>query len=239
VESWTQFFKNFGSFNSEEINSELSTDDFYIYLSSLNNVFQINEDYEKYLNDSYVNFKWPDEPVIGLQIRRGEIVKNNGNIDESWNTNSGINYARPLYSIDEYMNGVEIINEKLNYKHIFVSTDSLETIDYLVENYPKYNFLYNNFNRESFLRYNGNPSSVALEFDIAKNEQLIKHYTDSCILDLLSLSKCSSYVGGMTHSEYGICGWFLQMCNQKSITPYFNVEGELDLVNGSLKMLLV
>ena len=49
---------------------------------------------------------------------------------------------------------------------------------------------------------------------------------------------CQGYVGGMSWSEYGICGWFLQMVKQKKITPYINIEGTLDLNGTSVGMLL-
>lgn len=238
IESWSNFFDDFSITNKESQNFSYVPNDFFLYLSCLNNVFKINKNYFEELKIKYLNFDWPSEQVVGLQIRRGEIVKNDGDINNSWNSRVGVGHgARPIYSIDDYINGVKKINP--NTKYIFVSTDSDETIDFLVENYPDFVFLSANYDRNKFLRYNGSPGTVALEFDISKNQNLIEHYTDSCILDLYLLSKCNMYVGGMTYSEYGMLGWFLQMINQKKITKYYNVEGTLDLVNGNLKMLLI
>ena len=52
------------------------------------------------------------------------------------------------------------------------------------------------------------------------------------------LSQCQGFVGGMKHSEYGVCGWLLQMVEQKSITPYYNLEGEFELNGSPVGMLL-
>lgn len=46
------------------------------------------------------------------------------------------------------------------------------------------------------------------------------------------------YVGGMSYSEYGLSGWFLQMAEQKAITPYYNIEGEFCLTGHPVQMLL-
>jgi hypothetical protein len=53
------------------------------------------------------------------------------------------------------------------------------------------------------------------------------------------LSNCDAYVGGMCWSEYGATGWFLQIGNKKSITPYYNVEGKFDLNSKQVGLLLI
>jgi hypothetical protein len=238
--SWNTLFNNidrdFYSISSEN----KSVDDFYLYLACLDHTFSINENQKNYLSSLYGEIELPNKPIIGLQIRRGEIVKSNGDVNESWNANAGVsNGARPIYQIDDYMVGVQKIAEYLNTNYVFVSTDSLETIQYLVENYKDYVFLHHNYDRTKFVRYNGNPAEVALEFDIVKNESLTQHYTESCIMDLDMLSKCDGYVGGMKHSEYGLCGWLLQMVKKEKVTPYYNVEGDFNLSGGDLNLLLL
>ncbi len=237
---WSKFFKDFSLIEKQIPDTGVvsTPDDFILYLACLDRVFRIEDSYFNELSGKYCNFEWPNEHVVGLQIRRGEIVRSDGDIKNSWNSRSGVGHgARPIFSIEDYMEGLKKMNVPA--KYIFVSTDSSETIDFLREKYQDFIFISANYDRSKFLRYNGSPGTVALEFDISRNEDLIEHYTDSCILDLYLLSKCDSYVGGMTHSEYGILGWFLQMINKRKITKYYNVEGTLDLVNGNLKMLLV
>lgn len=196
-----------------------------LYLACLDHVFCLNQELENIIQNNELNYEWPNEPVCGLQIRRGEIAKNTTNTDGAW-------HGRKIYSLDEYMEKTKQICDILNTNKIFVSTDSSETIDYLKEKYTDYTFFSNNYNKTLFIRYDTNwkkefVESPSLELQICKKPELIKHYTNSCLSDLICLSKCQGYVGGMSMSEYGICGWFLQMAKQKKITPYFNIEGNL------------
>jgi len=232
-ESWSNIFKPIediinltdGNFTEEKIN------DFIVYLTCLGHTFRLENAFEKYLIERYANVMWPDNmPICGLQIRRGEIVPQHGDIKQAWN-------GRPLFHVKDYMIGVEKVCNALNTENVFVSTDSVEVIDYLTNNYRNYNFIYNNFNRKLFISYTG--SDPHLEIDLQKQPQLIQHYTESCLIDLLCLSRCKGFIGGMSFSEYGVCGWFLQMVKQKKIYPYFNVEGELDFNNPRNGMLLV
>ena len=231
-DAWNKIFKPIErSVDKEFTNITNEVNDFYLYITSLSHIFTVNDEYKDRLYDKYVNFDLPDK-IIGLQIRRGEIVPKDGNVDDAWN-------GRPIYHIDDYMNGIELISNKIGTKNIFVSTDSKETIDYLINNYKEYNFYYNNFDRELFLRYGGKDTNVGLEFDLLKNIDLISHYLDSGVIDLLMLSNCDAYVGGMSWSEYGATGWFLQMGNKKCITPYYNVEGEFDINSKQVGLLLI
>jgi hypothetical protein len=136
------------------------------------------------------------------------------------------------------MKGAIGVCEQLDTRDIFVSSDSSETIDYLKNNYKNYNFYMNKYDRNLFVRFQGDPSKVNLERDLQEDPSLIEHYTESCLIDLYVLSKCHGYVGGMRDSEYGICGWLLQMYQNKSITPYFNIEGEFKLDGYPVGMLL-
>lgn len=237
--AWNNYFNsfNFSHLDDVEINE---VNDFYLYLSSIDYVFNLKSEFVESMDNKYKTFQWPNEPVIGLQIRRGEIVTNDGDINKSWNSRTGLQHgSRPIFSIEDYMDGLKSINETYGYKYIYVSTDSSETIDFLVKNYPEYTFLYNNYERTKFLRYDGNPNKVALEFDIEKHPELTELYTESCLMDLYYLSNCKMYVGGMSHSEYGICGWFLQMVKQQSITPFYNVEGRFNVENTNIGLLLL
>jgi hypothetical protein len=228
-ESWSNIFSDLEDF--AQIESEYSQNsnlnNFFLYLACLDHTFRVNPDFSESI--SKIISDLPSEKVCGMQIRRGEIVPKDGASPSS---------CRPIYSIDEYVDGLRIVCEKLSTNNVFVSTDSDETVDYLVENYKEFNFIFNKYDRSFFLRFDGN-KEPALEFDLQSRPELIRHYTETCIADLISLSKCHGYVGGMKHSEFGICGWFLQMVKQQNIGPYFNVEGDLDLKNGPLKMLLL
>ncbi len=238
-ESWSNFFEL--PDNSIESDGELksSIDDLYLYLACLKHTFKLKETLKEHLINKYTDFD-VNQDFIGLQIRRGELVPKNGSIEESWNNITASQYGgRPIYSIDEYMQGVKEISEKTGIINIYVSTDSEETIKYLNENYTEFNFFVSKYDRSKFIRYEGDPSTVALEFDVFRNQHLIEHYTDSCLIDLYLLSKCKAYVGGMVWSEYGLTGWFLQICEQQKITPYFNVEGVFETDGKQIKLLLI
>jgi hypothetical protein len=175
---------------------------------------------------------FPEGPVCGLQIRRGEIVPKDGNIDNAWK-------IRDLFTLDQYMDATKKICNELGTNKIFVSSDSKETLEYLEKNYTEYEFISNRYDRSLFVRFEGDSSNVSLERDLQLNPKLIKHYTETCLIDLYMLSQCQGFVGGMKHSEYGICGWFLQMAEQKCITPYYNLEGEMELNGFPVGMLLI
>lgn len=231
--SWLNLFKDI----EDEVvapffgNEYPALPDFILYLSCLDHIFRLNADLEVRLIREYMNVIWPKDMVVcGLQIRRGEIVPKDGNIKNAW-------AGRPIFEIDDYILGLKEICSKLNTNTVFVSTDSQEVLNYLNNNYKEYNFIYNNFDRTQFLSYEGQEPN--LEIDLQKRPELIKLYTESCLIDLYCLARCKGYVGGMTNSEYGICGWFLQMAKQKTIYPYFNVEGQLDLNNPRNGLLLI
>jgi hypothetical protein len=233
-QSWNNLFKpilDIVEIDSPDQSGALS--DFYLYLACLDHTFRLNEQFENQLKNTMLNYDWPDQPVCALQIRRGEMVPKDGSVKLSWT-------GRPIYTVDDYMVGIDIVSQKLGSKHVFVSTDSQETIDYLNQNYSnKYNFFSNIYDRNLFIRYDGDCNSVHLSIDLQKQQNLIQHYTESCVSDLIALSKCNGYVGGMKHSEYGLTGWFLQMIKQQKITPYYNVEGDFNLNDQPVGMLLL
>ena len=207
-----------------------SAESLFLYLACLSHVFRFRPGFADRLMQAH-RADFPEEPVCGLQIRRGEIVPKGGNIEDAWK-------IRPLYTIDEYMDGAKQVCDVIGARHIFLSSDSSETIDYLRERYHNYNFIVNRYDRELFLRYQGDHSRVNLEADLQMNPGLTRHYTESCLIDLYMLARCKGYVGGMSYSEYGLSGWFLQMAEQKAITPYYNIEGEFCLTGHPVQMLL-
>ncbi len=231
-ESWLNLFKNIEDEIICSLNKEnLNISDFILYLACLDHIFRLNDNLQNNLKLEYGNIIWPEDKVVcALQIRRGEIVPKDGNIKNAWK-------GRPIFEIDDYINGLKEICAELRTNTVFISTDSREVINYLINNYKEYNFIYNNFDHTKFITYEGGEPN--LEIDLQKKPELIKLYTESCLIDLDYLSKCQGYVGGMTNSEYGLCGWFLQMTKQKKIYPYFNVEGELDLNNSRTGLLLL
>jgi len=233
-QSWTNLFKDIKDIidleNLQQAEGYLS--EFYLYLSCLNHTFRLNEQFQNHLNSTILNYTWPSTPVCGLQIRRGEMVSPDGNIKQSWT-------ERPIFTIDDYIKGLDIVCEKLGTNNVFISTDSLETIDYLNNNYSQYNFISNLYDRNLFIRYDGDASTVHLSIDLQSKQHLIQHYTESCIADLICLSRCQGYVGGMKYSEFGVTGWFLQMIKQKQITPYYNVEGDFNLQDKPVGLFLL
>lgn len=233
-QSWTHIFKNITDIidlqNLQQAEGQLC--EFYLYLASLDHTFRLNPEFENHINSTLLDYKWPSLPVCGLQIRRGEIVPPDGSVEKSWT-------ERPIFTIEDYVKGLDIVCDKLETNNVFVSTDSLETIDYLKNNYPKYNFISNPYDRNLFIRYDGDASTVHLSVDLQSQPHLIQHYTESCMADLICLSRCQGYVGGMKHSEFGVTGWFLQMIKQQKITPYYNVEGEFKLDDKPVGLLLL
>lgn len=230
--SWERLFNPIENVSeAPDINPDsFNSGSFFLYLACLSHIFRFNEIFEKHLFSTY-KAEFPEGPVCGLQIRRGEIVPKDGDINKSWN-------IRELFTLDDYMVGAKEVCEKLGTKSIFVSSDSSETLEYLKDNYPDYNFIVNKYDRNLFVRFQGDPSKVNLERDLQLNPELIEHYTETCLIDLYMLSQCQGFVGGMRHSEYGVCGWFLQMAEQKSITPYYNLEGNFELNGFPVGMLL-
>lgn len=230
--SWRRLFNPIeDQIEKEDIDpNSFNSGSFFLYLACLSHVFRFNEMFGKHLLEKY-KAEFPKTPVCGLQIRRGEIVPKDGDINKSWK-------IRELFTLDDYMAGAKEVCDKIGTRTIFVSSDSSETIEYLQENYKDYNFIVNKYDRNLFVRFQGDPSKVNLERDLQLNPGLIEHYTETCLIDLYMLSQCQGFVGGMKHSEYGVCGWFLQMIEQKSITPYYNLEGEFELNGFPVGMLL-
>jgi hypothetical protein len=230
--SWSRIFNNVEDISvNEDIDPNLyNSDSFFLYLACLSHVFKFNDGFKKYLFERY-KADFPEGPVCALQIRRGEIVPKDGDINKSWK-------IRDLFTLDQYMERTKEVCNKIGTNKIFVSSDSSETIEYLAENYPEYDFISNKYDRNLFVRFQGDPSKVNLERDLQLNPGLIQHYTETCLIDLYMLSQCQGFVGGMRHSEYGVCGWFLQMAEQNAITPYYNLEGEFELDGFPVGMLL-
>lgn len=238
-DSWCNYFLPIEDLIESDDKSTAELEDFYLYLACLSHVFRISQVAKSSLFTKYVDFD-SSQDMIGLQIRRGELVPNSGSVKESWSEKNASNFGgRPIYEIDDYMIGVSMISEATGIKNVYVSTDSAETIDYLKTNYTDYTFYYAKFDRDKFIRYNGDPSKVALEFDVFRNQHLIELYTESCLIDLYMLSECNAFVGGMVWSEYGITGWLSQIAKKRKITPYYNVEGEFDTNGQQTKLLLL
>lgn len=238
-DSWCNFFEPIEDIIKSTEDNINDVEDFYLYLACLSHVFRLNSKMESELLRKYINFDISQD-MIGLQIRRGELVPSSGKIEESWSDKTASQYGgRPIYKIEDYMTGISMISKTTGIRNIYVSTDSFETIEYLEKNYTEYKFYYSKFEREKLLRYNGEPSTVALEFDVFRNQHLIPLYTESCLVDLLMLSKCKAFVGGMVWSEYGITGWLLQIAKNRKITQYYNVEGEFDMNGKQTRLLLL
>lgn len=230
--SWERLFNPIeDKIEKEDIDPSIfNSSSFFLYLECLSHVFRFDKVFEKKLLEKY-KVEFPQGAVCGLQIRRGEIVPKDGDINKAWK-------IRDLFTLDEYMIGAREVCNKIGTKTIFLSSDSSETIDYLQKNYKDYDFIVNKYDRNLFLRFQGDPTKINLERDLQLNPELIEHYTESCLIDLYMLSQCQGFVGGMKNSEYGVCGWFLQMAKQKSITPYYNLEGDFKLNGSPVGMLL-
>jgi hypothetical protein len=191
-----------------------------IYVFAISKVFQLNENTKKEIvkiipKDFFVT----NDKIIGVHVRRGENISGKNDIRRE-----GFIYFDLLI----YFNEIKKVSNQLKTKSIYLSTDSLEVIEYAQKELRDFTVMYSDIDRDSFFR----PTSteqVSLETIIANDSQMAKFYSFTSIADLYALSKCDYIIGTISISEFSKTAWYLAMAEKKSFVPFSSISGPLDL----------
>lgn len=229
LDAWRLFFSSFSDGQVEnnqstrlKIKHDYSEELKYTFpavLSAINKIFQISYNVENEINANYF-CAMPSNPVIGLHIRRGEIISE----DESW-TRPGT----PVFSIDDHVHGVRMMSEKLGTNKVFVATDSNSTIEKIKEKLPGFEVFTSNTDRNNFYRIK--PGEIYdMQNYIYSNPRKASFYVHSSISDLKYLSQCQGLVGKFS-SEFTFTAWLLANGVQNKMIPFFDLHGDLTEIN--------
>jgi hypothetical protein len=229
LDAWKLFFTSFSNGEVEnnqstqlKIKSDKSDELKYIFpavISALNRIFKITFNSENEINSSYF-CAMPSDPVIGLHIRRGEIISE----DESW-TRPGT----PVFSIDDHVHAVRMMSEKLSTNKVFVATDSNSTIEKIVEKLPNFEVFTSNTDRNNFYRIK--PGEIYdMQNYIYSNPEKASFYVHSSISDLKYLSQCHGLVGKFS-SEFTFTAWLLAIGIQNKMIPFVDLHGDQTEIN--------
>lgn len=191
-----------------------------IYVFAISKVFQLNESTKKEIVKIIPKeFFISKEKIIGVHVRRGENISEKNDIQRE-----GFTY----FDLSIYFNEIKKVSEQIKTKKIYLSTDSLEVIEYAQEELKEYTVMYSDINRNGFFR----PTSteqVSLETIIANDSQMAKFYSLTSIADLYALSKCDYIVGTISISEFSKTAWYLAMADKNRFVPFSSISGPLDL----------
>lgn len=231
-EGWTYYFD---SFSKESLSNNNYTEKtyiepeekykmFFLYLACLKYTFVLNDKYLNMIKEYKEKVNWPDNSkILAVQIRRGDV-----------STKSGSKSCREYFSLNDYIEKIDKLLEKNNYDYIYISTDSeiseLENDIKLVR--PNWKLIFLPFKREDFFRMDENASILnngyyqaqELEDSCRLNPDKIPFIVDTGLMDLYFISICQGYISTMSESEFSKLGWFLQIIEQKKITPYINMN---------------
>ena len=236
-EGWNFYFD---SFNDKKINLKkekycLEPPEnlklFFNYLSCIKYTFDLNKIYMDKIEKIAEEIKWPlNSKILAVQIRRGETCNKEGTISD-----------RPYFTLEQYIDKIDIMMEKNSYNYIYISTDSNEEIDKIKNIRPKWKLLYLPIKREDFFRLKGDSVSslIDLEVNCSNNPDKIPFIVDTALYDLYFISKCQGYISTMSISHFSLLGWYLQIAEQEKITPYINMNTEpLDMTNKNLLLFI-
>jgi hypothetical protein len=233
IDGWKFYFDSFTK-NHNKIydNGELKEPDnkfklFFIYLACIKYTFQLNEKYIKLMDDYKKKMNWPGykEKILAVQIRRGETC-----------TKDCSKSDRELVFLDKYIKNIELLLEKNDYEYIYISTDSNEEIQKIKEIKPQWKILSLPIDRTKFFRmnknakpskYGGTGEAIDLEDSCRQNPSAIPFIVDTGLSDLYFISKCHGYISTLSNGEFSRCGWYLQISEQKCLTPYINLNTKL------------
>ena len=244
IDGWKYYFNSFTDkhkliYNGEEIkepppNLKL----FFTYLSCIKYTFQLNEKYNSIMTLYKDQMNWPiDKQILAVQIRRGETC-----------TKDGTKTDRPYFSLEHYIEKIELMMQHNNYDYIYISTDSNEEIGLIQKIKPHWKLLYLPIDRSKFFRMSDNAlpttngfSGVAqdLEDSCRLFPESIPFIVDSGLSDLYFISQCQGYISTISVSEFSRCGWYLQIALQGKLCPYINMNEENMNMNNRDKLLLI
>jgi hypothetical protein len=224
LDAWRLFFTSFSDghvennqstqLNIKRDKSEMLKYTFPAVVSAINTIFKISLNVRKEINSNYF-CAMPSDPVIGLHMRRGEIISE----DESW-TRPGT----PVFSIDDHAHAVRMMSEKLGTNKVFVATDSNSTIEKIVEKLPDFEVFTSNTDRNNFYRIK--PGEIFdMQNYIYSNPEKASFYVHSSISDLKYLSQCQGLVGKFS-SEFTFTAWLLAIGVQNKMIPFCDLHGD-------------
>ena len=238
LDGWQFYFNSFTNNHKHIATGEKSIQPpehlklFFTYLACIKYTFQLNDKYISLMNTYKENMHWPVESkILAVQIRRGEIC-----------TRDGSKTYREYISISSYMQKIDIMMANNNFEYIYISTDSDEEIDKIKTYNSNWKLLYLPIDRSNFFRMadnesvnsNGFSNTTDLEDSCRKNPESIPFIVDSALADIYFISICHGYISTISESEFSRCGWYLQMSNQKYLTPYIDINSihkELNMNN--------
>ena len=204
---------------------------FFNYLACVKYTFNLNKTYMDKIEKIKEEIKWTSQSkILAVQIRRGETSNKEGTISD-----------RPYFSLEQYIEKIDIMMEKNNFDYIYISTDSNEEINKIKKLRPKWKLLYLPIKRENFFRLKGDSVSslIDLEVNCSNNPDKIPFIVDTALYDLYFISKCQGYISTMSISHFSLLGWYLQIAEQEKITPYINMNTEpLDMTNKNLLLFI-
>jgi hypothetical protein len=198
---------------------------FFIYLACVKYTFQLNDNYINMMNNYKQELNWPsNSKILAVQIRRGDSC-----------TRSGDKTFREYFDITKYIEKIELLLNNDNYEYIYVSTDSKEEIDNIINLKPDWKILYLPLDRNKFYRMENDAQKLENGYYISKdiedysrlNIDSIPFTVDSALADLYFISQCNAFISTISISEFAKTAWFLQLVNNKQLTPYININSNI------------
>ena len=222
LDAWKLYFSSFSDgyvennqstqLNTKPDESEKLKYTFPAVVSAMNKIFKFSLNARKEVNSNYF-CDMPSDPVIGLHIRRGEIISE----DESW-TRPGT----PSFNIGDHVHAVRVMSEKLGTNKVFVATDSNSTIEKIKEMLPDFEVFTSNTDRNHFYRIK--PGEIYdMQNYIYSNPREASFYVHSSLSDLKYLSQCQGLVGKFS-SEFTFTAWLLAIGVQNKMIPFFDLH---------------
>ena len=231
IDGWKYYFNSFTN-NHEPIWNGCDGDEpppnlklFFIYLSCIKYTFQLNENYKLLMNKYKTAMNWPDNKnILAVQIRRGESCSADGK-----------KYDRPYFTLQQYIEKIDLMLLTNNFEYIYISTDSDVEIELIKNIRPQWKLLFLPIDRTLFFRMNNNtqptPSGFTgtatdLEDSCRLYPRTIPFIVDSGLSDLFFISLCQGYISTISIGEFSRCGWYLQLATQEKMLPYINMNEE-------------
>ena len=248
IDGWSLYFDSFTNNEKNNLIHKNMCNDileppnelklFFTYLSCLKYTFQLNIKYSNIMENYKTQIDFPiNSNILAVQIRRGETC-----------TKDGSKTDRPYFSLNNYIDKIQLMLDNNNFDYIYISTDSNEEINKIKELKPDWKILYLPIDRSNFFRMDINAKPQVNGFNgIAQdledccrlNPEKIPFIVDSALADLYFISLCKGYISTINQSDFSRLGWFLQMATHNNILPYININNEIVDMNENGKLLLI
>jgi len=232
IEAWSEYFEfpNFQNSNHSHrklvLKYQRSQDYFLTQLpfmaDALRQTFTFSQSsarkVQSLLDQSFIQ-DVSNNGYIGVHIRRGENVSE----DEKW-TRKNV----PFVSLEDYATATKDLAYELGIDKLFVSTDSVNTLERFSKLCTGFNIFYNYIDRSQFFR----PMQDQIEdveTHVRKNGSLCNFYAFSALADLYMLSGSKGLVGTISKSEFSKTAWYLAVSKNDQFVPFRSLSGPLDL----------